>query len=158
LSDAMIGDPTDWKQGALLPNLNAALTYRAFAPEALPKIREIVQKIIASALIYLPSSSADLNNPEINGYLTKYVRGSGDVGHLERIKILKLLWDSTGSEFGSRHELYERNYAGNHEEVRLQCLFNAEKNGEMRQMEALVDTCLADYDQHGWVNESWGRQ
>jgi aromatic ring hydroxylase len=33
--------------------------------------------------------------------------------HRERIKLMKLLWDAIGSEFGGRHELYERNYTGN---------------------------------------------
>ena len=32
--------------------------------------------------------------------------------HVERIKILKLMWDAIGSEFGGRHELYEINYSG----------------------------------------------
>ncbi len=33
---------------------------------------------------------------------------------------MKLLWDAIGTEFGGRHELYERNYAGNHEDIRIQ--------------------------------------
>jgi 4-hydroxyphenylacetate 3-monooxygenase len=154
-SDAMIGNASEWKEGTFLPNMNAAMAYRAFAPDALPRVREIVQKIIASALIYLPSSVRDFDNPEIDIYLKRYVRGSGDIGYRERIKVLKLLWDSTGTEFAGRHELYERNYAGNHEEVRLQSYLTAERTGEMRDMEALVDNCMADYDEQGWVNKVW---
>lgn len=37
---------------------------------------------------------------------------------VDRVKVMKALWDSIGSEFGGRHELYERNYAGNHEASR----------------------------------------
>lgn len=38
------------------------------------------------------------------------MRGSNGMDHVERIKILKLMWDAIGSEFGGRHELYEINY------------------------------------------------
>ena len=154
-SDAMIGQPEPWKGDTLLPNLNAAIAYRTWAPEALPKVREIVQKIIASALIYLPSSVRDFDNPEIDGYLRRFVRGAGDVGYRERIKVLKLLWDSVGTEFGGRHELYERNYAGSHEDIKLQCLMMAEHTGTMGEMDRLVETCLSDYDEHGWVAAPW---
>ena len=29
---------------------------------------------------------------------------------------MKLLWDAVGTEFGGRHELYEINYSGSHED------------------------------------------
>jgi len=48
------------------------------------------------------------------------LRGSGNYDALERVKLLKLLWDAVGSEFGGRHELHERNYAGNYEAIRLE--------------------------------------
>jgi 4-hydroxyphenylacetate 3-monooxygenase len=35
---------------------------------------------------------------------------------------MKLLLNATSSEFGSRHELYERNYRGNHEAIRTEIL------------------------------------
>ena len=35
---------------------------------------------------------------------------------VERVKLMKLLWDAIGTEFGGRHELYERNYSGSQRE------------------------------------------
>ena len=35
----------------------------------------IVEKIVASALIYLPSSAKDFANPQIEPYLARFVRG-----------------------------------------------------------------------------------
>jgi 4-hydroxyphenylacetate 3-monooxygenase len=55
----------------------------------------------------------DFANPAIDPDLKRYLRGSNDIGDKERIKLMKLLWDAVGSEFGGRHELYERDYAGN---------------------------------------------
>jgi 4-hydroxyphenylacetate 3-monooxygenase len=155
LSDCMANTPASWVGSAVLPNLQAAQSYRVFAPDAWPRVREIVEKIIASALIYLPSSAKDFRNPEIDPYLARFVRGSHGIGYKERIKVMKLLWDAIGTEFGGRHELYERNYAGNHEDIRIQTLSGSWRNGNMDGMIALVDRCLADYDENGWTNDTW---
>ncbi len=155
LSDCMVNAPQPWVGDAVLPNLQAALSYRVFAPEAYSRIREIIEKIVASSLIYLPSSARDFQNPAIDPLLARYVRGSYGIGYKERIKIMKLLWDAVGTEFGGRHELYERNYAGNHEDIRIQTLAAARRNGSLDAMMALVDRCMADYDEKGWVDPAW---
>jgi 4-hydroxyphenylacetate 3-monooxygenase len=155
LSDCLATNPQPWVGDALLPNLQAALSYRVFAPDAYSKIKETIDKIVASALILLPSSVKDFANPAIDPYLKRYVRGSNGIGYKERIKIMKLLWDAVGTEFGGRHELYERNYAGNHEDIRIQALTGARRNGTMDRMVALVDRCMAEYDETGWVGDVW---
>jgi 4-hydroxyphenylacetate 3-monooxygenase len=155
LSDAMAGKPDQWIGGTMLPNLHAALAYRALAPDAYGRIKEIIHKIVASALIYLPSSAKDFGNPEIDPYLARFVRGSNGIEYKERIKIMKLLWDAVGTEFASRHELYERNYAGNHEEIKLQLPAMANADGSLRQMTDLVERCMADYDENGWIDKTW---
>lgn len=157
LSNTMATDPDPWVGGAVLPNQQAGLAYRAFAPDAYGRIKEIVHKIVASALIYLPSSSRDFDNPDIDRYLSRFVRGSNGIGYRERIKVMKLLWDAVGSEFAGRHELYERNYAGNHEEIKLGLQAMARADGSLADMTGLVDRCLADYDETGWVNPVWSR-
>ena len=154
-ASAMARNPVEWADGAVLPNLEAALCYRTFMSEAYPKVIDIIRRTVASGLIYLPSSAKDFGNPDIDRYLSQYVRGSNDIGHIERIKIMKLLWDATGSEFGGRHALYELNYAGAPEEVRLQVLKGAQRGGLMDEMEALVDQCMSDYDEHGWTSDTW---
>ncbi len=64
---------------------------------------------------------------------------------------MKLLWDSIGSEFGSRHELYEINYAGSTEENRLIALNVASASGLSDRMKGLADTCMAEYNIDGWT-------
>ena len=56
-------------------------------------------------------------NPAIDKYLAQYVRGSM-ASAIRSASIMKLLWDAIGTEFGGRYELYEMNYAGNHEDIR----------------------------------------
>ena len=41
--------------------------------------------------------------------------------------------------FGARHELYEMNYAGSHELVRLFPLYLAQASGSLQEMEAMVE-------------------
>jgi 4-hydroxyphenylacetate 3-monooxygenase len=151
----MAGNPNKWVGDTVLPNMQSGSSYRVFAGEAYGRIKEIVQKIVASSLIYLPSSAKDFKNPAIAPYLERYVRGSYGIGYKERIKIMKLLWDAVGTEFGGRHELYEINYAGNHEEIRLQALASARGSGALDKMIALAEQCMADYDENGWTGDTW---
>jgi 4-hydroxyphenylacetate 3-monooxygenase len=155
LSNAMANNPQSWRGDAVLPDLTAAHAYRVFGPESWPRIRDIVQKTVTSALIYLPSSVRDFANPEIDEQLRRYVRGSHDIGHIERIKIMKLLWEAVGTEFAGRHELYERNYSGGWEDVRAQVLTGAQRGNGLREMEAMVEQCMAEYDINGWTDPTW---
>jgi 4-hydroxyphenylacetate 3-monooxygenase len=155
LTEAMAANPTSWVDGAVLPNEQSGSSYRVFAGDAYGRVKEIVEKIIASALIYLPSSARDFKNSTVDKYLAQYVRGSYGITYKERIKVMKLLWDAIGTEFGGRHELYEMNYAGNHEDIRIQAMWNARTTGTLDRMIALADQCLSDYDEHGWRSEAW---
>jgi 4-hydroxyphenylacetate 3-monooxygenase len=155
LSNAMATNPDPWKGDAVLPELKAALAYRVLAPDAYPRVMDIIRRTATSSLIYLPSSIRDFRNPDIRPLLDQYVRGSHGVDALQRVKTLKLLWDCIGTEFGGRHELYELNYAGGWEDIRLQSLTSAQRSGELEAMQALVDRCMADYDEAGWTNPDW---
>ena len=155
LTDAMAFNPEPWVDGAVLPNSRGSASYRLFMTEAYPQIRNIVEKVVASGLIYLPSNACDFKNPEVDKYLAKYVRGSNGIDYKDRIKIMKLLWDAIGSEFGARHELYEMNYSGSHELIRVFQLQQAHGNGTLKQMNALVEQCMADYDENGWRHPAY---
>ncbi|MGI5186165.1 4-hydroxyphenylacetate 3-hydroxylase family protein [Dactylosporangium sp. CA-152071] len=151
LSDAAARNPVAWRNGALLPNPDYGQAYRWFMQIGYPRIKEIVLQDVAGALIYVNSSAADFANPAIRKYLDKYVRGSNGTDAVERVKVMKLLWDAVGTEFGGRHELYERNYAGNHEGTRTELLFGQVATGQVEGYRAFVDTCLNEYDLDGWT-------
>jgi len=151
LSDAAARNPIKWTNGTVLPNPEYGLAYRWFMQVGYPRVREIVQQDIASGLIYLNSSAEDFANGEIRPYLDKYLRGSDGVDAVERVKVMKLLWDAVGTEFGGRHELYERNYAGNHENTRVELLNAQLANGQVDGYKAFVDQCLSEYDLDGWT-------
>jgi aromatic ring hydroxylase len=151
LADAAARNPVPWKDGAVLPNPDYGMAYRWFMQVGYPRIREIILQDVASGLIYVPSSAEDFRNPQTRPYLDKYVRGSGGVTAVERVKLMKLLWDAVGSEFGGRHELYERNYSGNHENTRVELYTAQLASGQLRGYEKFVEQCLDEYDLDGWT-------
>lgn len=152
ISEHMCLAAQPWQEDAYLPPTESAFNYRAFAPMAYDKIFHIIKTTAASGLIYLPGSTKDLDNNELNKLLERYCRGSDGIGHLERIKIMKLMWDAVGTEFAGRHHLYELNYAGTADAVRVQCLGAARASGAMQKMRELSQKCMQDYDTQGWKN------
>jgi 4-hydroxyphenylacetate 3-monooxygenase len=150
LSEAMARAPVPWVGGTVQPNVDAGSAYRIFATEAYPAIKGIIEKAVGAGLIYLNSHASDFRNEEIRGMLDKYVRGSNGYDSLQRVKLMKLLWDAIGTEFGGRHELYERNYAGNDEAIRVETLLTAEATGQAAGYRDLVEQCMSEYDLDGW--------
>jgi 4-hydroxyphenylacetate 3-monooxygenase len=150
LTDAMAKTPDEWIGGTVLPKIDYGLSYRVFATTAYPRIKEIIEQDLGSALIYLNSHAVDFKNPEMRPLLDRYVRGSNGYDSVERVKLMKLMWDAMGSEFGGRHELYERNYAGNHENIRLEVLLAAQASGQADAYKGFAEQCMAEYDLDGW--------
>jgi 4-hydroxyphenylacetate 3-monooxygenase len=151
LSDAMAKSPEPWTEGCVLPGSQPAMAYRVLAPDAYVQIKHMIEKTVASSLIYLNSHARDFVAPELRKYLDLYVRGSGGISAVERVKLMKLLWDSIGSEFGARHELYEINYAGSHEEIRIDALRASIASGQYERWKSFADQCMAEYDLNGWT-------
>jgi hypothetical protein len=56
-----------------------------------------------------------------------------------------------GPHFGGRHELYERNSHGNHENVRLELLFSQHSSGLLNSYKEFADACMSEYDLDGWT-------
>ena len=151
LSESMVRDSSPWVGDYLLPNHTAALAYMVLAPMAYPKVKNIIEQACASGLIYLNSHALDFKSPEIRPYLDRFLRGSNGYDAEARVKLMKLLWDSIGTEFGGRHELYEVNYAGSTEEIRRYALFDAQASGDAAKMTGFAEKCMAEYDLNGWT-------
>ncbi|PYM67322.1 MAG: Pyoverdin chromophore biosynthetic protein pvcC, partial [Candidatus Rokuibacteriota bacterium] len=151
LSDAMARAPVPWAGGSVLPNPEYAQAYRVFSTVAYPRVRELTESILGSGLIYMNSHAVDFRTPALRPYLEKYLRGSDGTSAVERLKLMKLLWDAIGTEFGGRHELYERNYAGAAETIRVITLEMAQASGQTRKFRGFAEQCMAEYDLDGWT-------
>jgi paerucumarin biosynthesis protein PvcC len=154
MTTAMAAEPQPGPGGSAIPRADYAATLRVFSTSAWPAVKEVFENVLGGAPIVAPSGREDLLSPELRPLIDRYYRGTG-ASALERIKLFKLVWDAIGTEFGGRHELYERNYAGNHEQVRMDAVKFARRTGALDKCIELVDRCLADYDLDGWTGDTW---
>ncbi|MCW3478342.1 hypothetical protein OL229_02035 [Neisseriaceae bacterium JH1-16] len=93
--------------------LNQEITYaqRVLAGELYPKFIHELRMLCGGALTHLPESVHDLDHPGIGPMLRRHLRSSQQSAEA-RIRLMKLVWDATGSEFASRHAHYEQFYQG----------------------------------------------
>ncbi|MGB7859156.1 MAG: 4-hydroxyphenylacetate 3-hydroxylase family protein [Acidimicrobiia bacterium] len=154
LTSTLARDPEEGPGGMAIPRLEYAVLVRLFGAMSWPKVEEFVGNHLGGSPLVVPSTHRDLKNEELRPLIDRYYRGSTGSAH-DRIKLFKVLWDAVGSEFGSRHTLYERNYGGSPELVRLNVLQFAENRGRLDEMKNLVETCMAEYDLNGWTDGPW---
>ena len=150
LSDAMVRNPKPWIGDHVLPNMDPGNAYQVISTIAYTKVKYLIEQIVASGLIYLNSHARDFKSPEIRPYIDRYMRGSNGYKAEERVKLMKLLWDSLGTEFGGRHELYEINYGGSTEQIRLFAYLEAMASGNAEKFKSFAEECMAEYDLDGW--------
>jgi 4-hydroxyphenylacetate 3-monooxygenase len=106
-----------------------------------PPLLNQLRALMGGSLIQLPATVEELRAPGSAADIERYVRWP-KAGGRERVKLLKLLWDALGSEFGSRHLQYEMFYAGEPASIQAREF----RTFDWRAAEELVDRCLASYD------------
>ncbi|AJY76908.1 4-hydroxyphenylacetate 3-hydroxylase family protein [Paenibacillus beijingensis] len=96
--------------GVWVPEMQPILTAKNLGNRYYPRALEILQQLSGAGMLQVPSTLAELNGP-LGPQLQNVYRGA-DRNAEDRVKLLKLAWELTGSGLGARHELYERFYAG----------------------------------------------
>lgn len=129
------------EKGIYVPNFAPISAVRNSGNRWYPRIREIMQQILAGGLMYQPANEGIFDSP-VSGDIDKYFRGA-DVSAYEKIKIFKIASDIAVSDFGSRHELYERYYAGDPLFLRAGTQY---KGYDKSECYALVDKLANSYD------------
>ncbi|HEU0217605.1 MAG TPA: 4-hydroxyphenylacetate 3-hydroxylase N-terminal domain-containing protein [Stellaceae bacterium] len=99
------------QDGYYLPNKHMMYAAQVLTQELYPKLIDTIRGLAGGALIMLPSSHRDVDNPEL-ARVIGLTQQSPAATPSERVDLLKLAWDALGSEFGSRHTQYEMFYAG----------------------------------------------
>jgi 4-hydroxyphenylacetate 3-monooxygenase len=94
-----------------LPNRQLLYAAQVQSQEMYPVVINTIRELAGGALMMLPSSAADFDNPEI-ARMISLTQVSPVMSGQDRVKLLKLTWDAVGSEFASRHLQYEMFYAG----------------------------------------------
>jgi len=112
--------------------------------EVYPKVLGMVRELCGGGLIQLPSSVEDFRSEDVAATIETYIQSPG-VAAVDRVKLLKLVWDLVGSEFASRHVQYEMFYAGAPFVVKMRMF----QNYDFDQADALVESALERYDLDG---------
>ena len=98
-------------RGYYVPHRGMLCAGQAAAQRLYPEIVHTLRELAGGGLIMLPSSIADLQQPQSRA-LVQRTQHSPAASSLERVKLFKLAWDAIGSEFGSRRLQYEMFYSG----------------------------------------------
>jgi 4-hydroxyphenylacetate 3-monooxygenase len=107
-----------------------------------PKIIDLARDLSGGAMIMLPSSRLDYENPDIAQDLGWYVASPGYPSR-RRVALLKLTWDLIGSEFAGRHQQYEKFYGGQPIANQL----HVYRNYDSRRAKQLAEAALNASDQ-----------
>src|SRR5690606_21287018 len=99
------------KKGVVLPNPRFLYGAMGLQSQIYPRVIQIFRELTGGGPLQVPSSITELNHPEMAEDIMRHVRSTG-VSARERIKLMKLAWEMTGTEFAGRHQQYELFYAG----------------------------------------------
>jgi 4-hydroxyphenylacetate 3-monooxygenase len=125
-------------EGVLWPSRGALYSVMALQSKINAHLIDIVRELTGAAMITLPSSARDLDNPEAARDIERYFQ-SASVGARERIALMRLAWDFIGSELGSRHQQYEKFYGGASFLVKM----NVFRNYDFKRAGSMVDRALS---------------
>ncbi|SMF99285.1 4-hydroxyphenylacetate 3-hydroxylase family protein [Burkholderia singularis] len=156
VTSAMARDPERTAAGVVVPRLEYASALRIQVPQIWKRVRELMETALGGSPLVTVSSAADLLDPHVEQLIGAYYRGAA-LEPEQRIKLFKLIWDATGSEFGSRHSVYETHYSGNFDQIRLDSLTWATRSGQLASCEEFARHCMDDYDTAGWLRGPWVR-
>jgi 4-hydroxyphenylacetate 3-monooxygenase len=132
-----VAGPID-ADGVLWPSRTTLYAVMALQSELNGRMLEIIRELAGAAMITLPSSARDFDNPEMARDIARYMQ-SASADARTRVATLRMLWDFLGTEFGSRHAQYEKFYGGASFLVKQ----NLNRAYDYKRATALVDQALA---------------
>jgi 4-hydroxyphenylacetate 3-monooxygenase len=97
--------------GVLWPSQTTLYSVMSMQSEINGRMLEIIRELAGAAMITLPSSARDFDNPEMAQDISRYMQ-SASADAMTRVATLRMVWDFLGTEFGSRHAQYEKFYGG----------------------------------------------
>jgi 4-hydroxyphenylacetate 3-monooxygenase len=99
----------EYPGGVWFPDVRPLHALRATLPTWFPRANEII-RLLGSHNVFATPTQAQMHDPELKPLIDRYLRGAGDVGAEERVRVFRLAWDFVGSALASRNEQYERFY------------------------------------------------
>ena len=100
---------TTWENGQVTLDARAMHPLRALLPVWFTRVNDIIKTVGSHNLLQV-SSQHQMQDPRIKSLIDEFMPGADGISAEDRSNIFRLAWDFTGSQLGSRNELYERNY------------------------------------------------
>ena len=124
-------------EGVLWPSKASLYAVMSLQSQINPKMVDMVRELTGAGMLTVPSSIRDERNPEFAAEIERYYT-SGATDARGRIDLMRLAWDFVGSEFGNRHQQYEKFYGGAAHIVKS----NMYRSFDFDRATALVDEAL----------------
>ncbi len=128
----------EWPEGFATPNRRIMYASLNWCQEHHTEIIDVLRTLLGGAPLQMPASINVITDPELKDRFDRWWK-TPSISALDRIKLYKLAWDVTGSEFAGRHMLYEKFYAGNAQIVRNSC----DREAPWDKFHGIVDELLA---------------
>lgn len=109
----------NWPEGWATPNRRIMYAALNWCQEHHSEIIDILRTLIGGVPLQMPASIDVMGDPALRDRFERWW-GTPSLNAARRLKLYKLAWDLTGSEFAGRHQLYEKFYAGTSQIVRNQ--------------------------------------
>ncbi|PCJ56809.1 MAG: 4-hydroxyphenylacetate 3-hydroxylase [Planctomycetota bacterium] len=129
-------------KGVVIPNPRFLYGVMGLQAELYPRMINIIRELAGGGPLQVPSSVFELQNEETAADMNHYIRSANGTSAKDKIKLFKVIWELTGSEFAGRHQQYEMFYAGAPFVARNYSFMNY---GFEEALE-LVDQCLEGFD------------
>lgn len=125
-------------KGVVWPSKQALYAVMSLQSELNPRMIEIIREITGAAMITMPSSLKDFDSPVTAPDIERFMQ-SGTASARDRAALMRMAWDFIGSEFGNRHQQYEKFYGGASFLVKQ----NMYRSFDFKRATGLVDSALA---------------
>ena len=100
-----------------------------------------LRTLCGGGVFQMPADISVMDDPELAKQFEAYWQ-TPQSDAVDRMKLYKLAWDLTGSEFAGRHLQYEKFYAGASFIIRNHCI----RETDWAEFNTLVDKLMAGYD------------
>ncbi len=125
------------EDGVLWPSRTALYSVMALQSRLNAEMIDIVRELTGAAMITLPSSKKDYENKQAAADIDRFYVSS-TMSARERIALMRLAWDFIGTEFGNRHQQYEKFYGGASYVIKM----NMSRFYDFKRATGLVDDAL----------------
>jgi 4-hydroxyphenylacetate 3-monooxygenase len=130
-----------WPDGFVCFNRRIMYAALEWCTQNYSRFIDELRTLCGGSVFQMPANISVLDDPELARQFSTYWQ-TPQSDAVARMKLYKLAWDMSGSEFAGRHVQYERFYAGASFIIRN----HSYRETDWKAFDKLVDALMAGYD------------